>query len=109
MALIKSWEEKIANYRSAYDEWDKRRSKHLEYYESERYQRYLKYLNSDAWAKKRDMVLRRDNYLCQACLVNRATQAHHLTYSMLGREPLFDLIAVCAECHKEIHKEHERF
>jgi 5-methylcytosine-specific restriction endonuclease McrA len=62
---------------------------------------YNAYLRTAAWAERRAKVLKRDNYLCQACLSARATEAHHLTYKHVGREPLFELVAVCATCHHE--------
>jgi hypothetical protein len=27
---------------------------------------------------------------------------HHLTYAHIGAEPLFDLVAICSCCHKEL-------
>jgi hypothetical protein len=63
---------------------------------------YEEYLSSAVWRAKRDAVVHRDGYLCQACLQADAAQAHHTTYRHVGREPLFELIAVCAECHDRI-------
>lgn len=60
------------------------------------------YLNSEEWKAKRQMVLQRDNYMCQACLDSRATQVHHLTYKHWQKEPLFELISVCEKCHNSI-------
>lgn len=75
--------------------------------ESERWwSEYDAYLRSDKWRfDKREPVLRRDEYLCQArlsCCTNEATQVHHTTYRHVFDEPLFDLVAVCRECHQEI-------
>ena len=64
--------------------------------------KYNEYLQSYQWQDKRLRVLERDNYLCQSCLEQDATQVHHLTYKHVGNEPLFDLISVCDECHKSI-------
>lgn len=66
--------------------------------------RYNEYLNSMEWRARRAKVLQRDNYTCQACLVETATQVHHTTYDRVFREPLFDLQSVCDECHESIHK-----
>lgn len=60
------------------------------------------YLRSPKWQAKRQAVLRRDGYVCQACLKNPAKQAHHLTYKHWGHEPLFELIAVCVPCHEAL-------
>jgi 5-methylcytosine-specific restriction protein A len=64
---------------------------------------YTVYLRSDKWKAKRALVLQRDNYLCQACLKNTATDVHHKSYEFVMNEPLFDLIAVCKRCHDHIH------
>lgn len=63
---------------------------------------YNAYLQTPKWRAKREAVMRRDEHLCQACLSARATDVHHLTYSHLFDEPLFDLIAVCRPCHDRI-------
>lgn len=67
--------------------------------------RYNKYLESRVWREKRDAVLKRDGYLCQACLDALATQVHHRSYEfvdMKGSEPAFDLVAICKPCHLRI-------
>jgi hypothetical protein len=62
------------------------------------------YLKSDEWKSKRLLVLKRDNYTCQSCLLNKATQIHHKSYRYWQNEPLFDLISVCFDCHELITK-----
>ena len=64
---------------------------------------YESYLKTQEWSDKRQRVLIRDNFLCQGCLINRATQVHHITYSHLGKELFFQLISLCDDCHKKIH------
>jgi len=64
---------------------------------------YHAYLETDEWSAKRLKVLIRDEYLCRACLENRATVVHHLTYAHIYNEPLYDLVAVCKQCHELIH------
>jgi 5-methylcytosine-specific restriction endonuclease McrA len=64
--------------------------------------RYDEYLGTKEWAARRTAVLKRDNYVCQACLNRRAVQVHHTTYRHVFHEPLFDLVAVCIECHDRI-------
>jgi len=70
------------------------------------WRKYDEYLQSDKWRfDKREPVLVRDNYECQAnlaCCTQDATQVHHTTYEHVFDEPLFDLVAVCRECHEEI-------
>jgi len=62
------------------------------------------YLKSDAWQRKRYLVLKRDCWRCVYCGA-RATQVHHLKYAKhIGREPIDWLVSVCDECHKAQHK-----
>lgn len=65
--------------------------------------RYNAYLQSPEWARRRAAVLRRDGGICQGCGNRPATQAHHHHYRRVFDEMLFDLIAVCTECHEKIH------
>ena len=65
---------------------------------------YREYLKSDAWKRKRYVVLKRDNWKCQIC-GDKATQVHHLKYAkhQIGKEPIDWLISICEPCHKEQH------
>lgn len=70
-------------------------------------QEYSAYLQSPEWKAKRDLVLKRDNYICQCCLKNYATQVHHKSYEFVdlaGSEPCFDLVSVCTPCHDRIEE-----
>ena len=62
------------------------------------------YLKSDAWRRKRYVVLKRDNWCCVYC-DERATQVHHKKYAKhnIGREPIDWLEAVCRSCHDSRH------
>lgn len=67
---------------------------------------YNNYLRSERWHTMRQRVLDRDKHICQACLKNKATQVHHLSYELyneVGRSAAFELVAICFYCHKEIH------
>lgn len=71
------------------------------------WQGYTAYLNSPEWQRKRTKVLQRDNYLCQACLIRPANEVHHRSYEFVdftGKEPCFDLISICSECHHRLHE-----
>jgi len=72
--------------------------------ESAWWNNYNDYLQSEAWSQKREKVIARDRYLCQACLSAQAVEVHHLTYKNMGCEPLFELISVCSSCHAKIHQ-----
>ena len=65
---------------------------------------YNRYLLSPEWSKKRIAVMKRANFICEGCLQKTAVQVHHLTYDRVGNEMLFDLVAVCSDCHKAIHE-----
>ena len=62
------------------------------------------YLKSDAWKRKRYVVLKRDNWSCVHC-GKRATQVHHKQYAKhtIGKEPIEWLESVCRSCHDSSH------
>ncbi len=62
------------------------------------------YLKSDAWQRKRYVVLKRDNWRCVYCGA-RATQVHHKRYAKynIGKEPIEWLVSVCRTCHEAQH------
>lgn len=69
------------------------------------------FYNSKEWQNVREGILMRDNYLCKKC-GNPATQVHHIrhiTPSNIGDVSITlnaeNLIALCDDCHKDIHKE----
>ncbi len=74
-----------------------RRKRRREYYRDE-------YLKSDAWQRKRYVVLKRDNWRCVYCGA-RATQVHHKKYAkyQIGKEPVKWLVSICKNCHDSIH------
>jgi len=62
------------------------------------------YLKSNAWQRKRYVVLRRDNWCCVHC-GRRATQVHHKKYARkIGKEPIEWLESVCNACHDDLHR-----
>ena len=66
---------------------------------------YRQYLKTDAWKRKRYVVLKRDNWTCQYC-GDKATEVHHKKYARrnIGKEPIKWLVSICRNCHQEIHK-----
>lgn len=61
------------------------------------------YLKSDAWQRKRFVVLKRDNWHCVYCGA-KATQVHHKKYAKnIGKEPIKWLVSVCKPCHDKQH------
>ena len=76
------------------------------------WQRYDTYLLTPTWRGKRARVLERANGRCEGCGERRATQVHHERYPQgcwpgsdewIAQEKLFDLIAICAGCHTDVH------
>ena len=63
---------------------------------------YSAYLASSTWRIRRQSVMRRARGICEACQIAAATEVHHLTYAHVGREPLFELVAICLKCHEQI-------
>ena len=59
--------------------------------------------NSPEWWSIRERVMRRDDHWCQGCFEAPATEVHHTTYEHLYAEILWELQAVCRECHERIH------
>jgi 5-methylcytosine-specific restriction endonuclease McrA len=74
-----------------------KRKRRRDYYRNE-------YLKSDAWKRKRYVVLKRDNWRCVYC-GGRATQVHHKRYARknIGKEPIEWLVSVCKPCHDSQH------
>ena len=66
---------------------------------------YRQYLKTDAWKRKRYVVLKRDNWTCQYC-GGKATEVHHKKYARrnIGKEPVKWMVSICRNCHQEIHK-----
>ena len=75
----------------------------IKYKRQRRKEYYAEYLKSDAWRRKRFVVLRRDNWTCQYCGA-KATEVHHKRYAKnIGREPIKWLVSLCRECHRNQH------
>jgi len=75
---------------------ERKRQKRRDYYRNI-------YLKSDAWQRKRYVVLKRDGWRCVNC-GGRATQVHHKRYAKnIGKEPIEWLVSVCKSCHSSIH------
>jgi 5-methylcytosine-specific restriction endonuclease McrA len=74
-----------------------RRKKRREFYRNG-------YLKSEAWKRKRYVVLKRDNWRCVYC-GSRATQVHHTKYAKnnIGKEPIEWLVSICETCHEKQH------
>jgi hypothetical protein len=65
---------------------------------------HQQYLKTSQWQDMRLKVLKRDDYTCQGCLENPATEVHHITYDNWKNEFMFELMSLCRECHSRFHK-----
>lgn len=96
-------DERYKKKRAFYAYIQNKRNEHFKSKREDHKKKYYEYLKSDEWKDKRIRVLNRDKYICQGCLIDKATQVHHLTYDRIFKEPLFDLTSVCEKCHILIH------
>lgn len=64
---------------------------------------YQEHLRSPKWARTRQKVLERAQGIREGCREQRATQVHHLSYRHVGDEFLWELAAVCRDCHERWH------
>lgn len=90
------------------EQWDRGRvdrKKFEEQRQIEWRERYENYLRSAQWQVKRRLVFERSGGTCEGCRQAKATQVHHLTYDHLGNELLWELAAVCRECHERVHED----
>ncbi len=66
---------------------------------------YEEYLLTPEWLATRKRIIKRDHYECQGCHIrNVVFNVHHYTYIRLGEELDEDLVTLCEECHKELHR-----
>ena len=64
---------------------------------------YATYMGSAEWIAKRNLVLRRDGFVCKLCGSAKNLDVHHITYENLGHEKLDELITLCRDCHTHKH------
>ena len=69
-------------------------------------EQYHQQLEHPLWEKKRNIILKRDQYQCRLCGSKHNLQVHHIKYSS-GKKaweyPNLDLITLCEDCHKKVH------
>jgi hypothetical protein len=93
----------VAYERRRREGWRATQHRHLEIQGRQLSVEYQEYLKSPAWRAIRDKVLRRAKGRCEGCGDRAATQVHHLSYAHIYREFLWELAAVCDECHERVH------
>lgn len=65
------------------------------------YRSYSHYLISEHWQL---MKRRHQRSRCFTCGYTRDLHLHHITYNRLGRERKEDLVTLCQDCHRKVHK-----
>lgn len=88
--------------RLIYAEIDRRRQRTNSERNREFWDQHNRAINSIYWRIIRRKVLDRANELCEGCGTHKATEVHHLTYEHLGHELMFELVALCRDCHEFI-------
>jgi 5-methylcytosine-specific restriction enzyme A len=70
----------------------------------------MSFYTSARWRKKREVILRRDQYECKQCSrygkVTQATTVHHIYPLEIYPEYRLtteNLISLCSHCHNELH------
>ncbi len=88
---------------------------HIDKYEALRHSpEYENYMDSYQWELVRnERIHRYDGGKCQMCGRGEADgvslQVHHLSYERLGHENIgHDLVTLCVEDHKKIHRLYKR-
>lgn len=71
------------------------------------YDEYQSYLRSSKWRNLRKKAIKRDGHRCTHCGYIGKLDVHHVHYAGIFEMDfsLDQLIAVCKECHADIHKE----
>lgn len=92
-------QEALAAFRQECVEKDRQR-------EADRRERAPYYMTPQ-WRALRAKVFLRSARKCEGCAENPATEVHHLTYDNFGGEFLWELVAICHECHERVHAEQD--
>lgn len=66
---------------------------------------YRVYLGSSEWKRRRDLVMKRCNAVCEGCGSAPAVEVHHLTYEHVQNEFLWELVGLCKACHDRVHED----
>lgn len=70
--------------------------------------KYDAYLQTPVWRRRRELVLKRCDHVCEGCGEAEATEVHHMTYEHVFEEFLFELKGLCHACHERWHEGERR-
>ena len=65
---------------------------------------YYQYIKSEQWYKRTESIRKRNKGICECCNMRYGDSIHHRTYKRLGNELDEDLIHLCDQCHKMVHR-----
>jgi len=65
---------------------------------------YNAYISSNAWRVRRDAYFQKHLRKCLACGSTDEIHLHHRSYDNFTKEKDGDLRALCAKCHKKLHR-----
>ena len=65
--------------------------------------RYASYLSTPQWKARAAKVHKRAKGMCEGCGTKKSREVHHLSYAHVGNEFLFELVALCEDCHDRWH------
>lgn len=102
LAALPEWDEQLSG-----EFWRKKRADDASRFEANRDLRqveYASYLQSPRWKGIRARVMKRAGGICEGCGLVPASEVHHLTYDNVGDELLFQLVALCEDCHEKVHR-----
>lgn len=68
------------------------------------FESYAAYIDSPYWKGIRERVLSRDRHRCRGCGGSKGVSVHHDRYDFIRQERLEFLKAMCAKCHRHIHR-----
>lgn len=97
VASLPAWDDSLAG------RFEHRRAARRDADRAEWFREHNAYLKSQAWRARRTAVLARAKGICEGCAGAVATQVHHLTYEHWKNEFLWELVAICEDCHERIH------
>jgi hypothetical protein len=98
---LPEWDDSIAEFYDADRARDREEAREVWFSEHD------EYLQSREWREKRSLVMERCGGVCEGCRRAKATQVHHLSYEHWKDELLWELVAVCDNCHERAHTKRE--
>jgi hypothetical protein len=103
-ALKEQWQRDVqARWLDTYTAQQRERKAQQDARQGDWWDAYNEYLQTPEWRARRQKVFDRAHGWCEGCGMRQAAQVHHKTYDHVGNEFLFELVAVCWQCHERLH------